>query len=97
MAAVYSREFERARKHLEGVSSEYWHGAARILEAAALGGIIRTKDAKDEKLIRLLETKFQEGYKVDPAYWNNLFSGGRDPHLGYDVPIKILVDIGIVK
>lgn len=98
-AYVYSADFVLASKHLEGVSSEYWHGAARVLEAAALVGLAaQAADASDKSsLIEKAKRKLRLGYAKDTAYWDKIFQGGRDKHLGYSEPLRILREAGLVE
>lgn len=98
-AYVYSGQLKDAKKHLEGVSSDYWHGASRILEAAALAGLAENATDKAEKasLIETATEKLRRGYNIDTAYWDDIFAGGHDKHLGYTEPLKVLRKMGLVK
>ena len=87
------------KKHLEGVSADYWHGASRILEAAALAGLAENATDKGEKasLIETATEKLRRGYNIDTAYWDDIFAGGHDKHLGYTKPLEILKKMGLIK
>jgi tetratricopeptide (TPR) repeat protein len=98
-AYIYSGDFADAKKHLEGVSSDYLHGAARVLEAAALSGLYENSRDENEKTSLLAEArdKLKAGYKIDSVYWDRIFSVGYDKHLGYSEPLKILNRVGLIK
>jgi len=95
-AYLYKGDFAKAHALLQQVPSSYWHGAARILDAAAL--VSMAKDTADSSAkVRLQDQakqQFQQGYSVDRAYWDGIFSRKqRDIHLSYELVISLLAEL----
>jgi thioredoxin-like negative regulator of GroEL len=93
-AYLYAGNFSDAQKILEGVPLNYWHGAARILEAAALIAQERDNTPSRSDFRDRANQKFREGYLSDKIYWVGIFSGQqRDVHLTYELPVRLLRSI----
>jgi hypothetical protein len=81
---------------LATVPSNYWHGAARILEATAILSKARSIEDPQARLElnRTARLKFEEGYRDNKEYWDGIFSGDRpDIHLTYKLPIEALANV----
>jgi tetratricopeptide (TPR) repeat protein len=94
-AYFYAGKHIEAENSLAQISSNYWHGSARIIEAAAI--IARANEEKNStqksKLIALAKEKFSEGYALDKQYWDGIFSGTKDKHQGYSVILELLAPL----
>jgi hypothetical protein len=95
-AFFYAGNYLEAEKLLEEISSDYWHGSARMIEAAAIVAL-SNDDQKAEaksKLLSRAKTKFNQGYSVDRKYWDDIFSGAtKDKHQGYDLVLGLLAPL----
>jgi tetratricopeptide (TPR) repeat protein len=95
-AYFYAGNYLEAEKLLEEISSEYWHGSARIIEAAAIIALSNDEQRSEakSKLLSRAKTKFNEGYSVDRKYWDDIFSGAaKDKHQGYDLVLGLLAPL----
>jgi tetratricopeptide (TPR) repeat protein len=94
-AYFYAGNYPESIKLLEEISSEYWHGSARIIEAAAIVSL-STDEQKPEaksKLLARAKIKFDEGYSTDRKYWDDRFAGIKDKHQGYDLVLGLLTPL----
>jgi Tetratricopeptide repeat len=95
-AYLYKGDFEKAHAVLQQIPPSYWHGAAKILDAAALISLARTTADSSTKsqLEEEAKQQFEQGYSVDRAYWDGIFSKRqRDIHLSYDLVIPLLAEL----
>ncbi|MET3838207.1 tetratricopeptide repeat protein [Bradyrhizobium sp. OAE829] len=95
-AYFYAGNYSDAEKSLAQISSDYWHGSARIIEAAAIIALANEEKAPEakSKLVTLAKTKFNEGYSVDRQYWDGIFSGNsKDKHQGYSLVLELLAPL----
>jgi tetratricopeptide (TPR) repeat protein len=86
-AHFYAGNFDDAQRILSEVPSNYWEGAARILESAALLAAARRQmDTPGRSELELrAKQKFREGYASNKDYWNGILLGTRkDKHQGYE-------------
>lgn len=94
-AYLYAGKLTDAQKNLEGIPVDYWHGAARVLEAATL--MAMSKDEMDEQkrntLTRRATEKFKEGYGIDKLYWDHVFVAKKEMHMSYALPVSLLDEI----
>jgi hypothetical protein len=98
-AYLYDGQLDEAIKLLSTVSPNYWHGAARVLEAAATIALAEkaADTARHGELQRRAQKKLEEGYEIDRLYWDGVFSGKRpDVHMTYGLPVSLLGSIYIV-
>jgi hypothetical protein len=93
-AYLYAGKFAEAHAVLELVPAGYWHGASKILDAAALIDGAKAGAADESSTELQVKRLFSDGYSVDSAYWDGIFSGKRgDIHLTYNVPVELLKSI----
>src|SRR5262249_13004010 len=88
----YAGELSQARKRLEAVPDDYWHGAARILEATALTLLAEQASTKEQQSLLEAQARksFERGYVIDRDYWDRIFDGNRDIHMSYKLSVKPL-------
>jgi len=95
-AQFYAGNYTEAETLLQQISSEYWHGSARVIEAAAI--VARSKNEPNpettQKLLARAKTTFTEGYSVDRPYWDGIFSGTtKDKHQAYGLILELLAPL----
>lgn len=84
-AAFYAAQYESARTSLQAVGSDYFHGAAHVLMAAA----ILAHDGRDAS--HAAREQFQLALKSDGSYWRSILSGAYvEPSQTYDLPLTVL-------
>lgn len=94
-AQFYAGNYAEAETLLQQISSKYWHGSARVIEAAAI--VARSKREQNPETARELmaqaKATFSEGYSVDRQYWDGIFSGSKDKHQGYGIVLEFLAPL----
>jgi tetratricopeptide (TPR) repeat protein len=82
-ACLYGEKFDDALSNLEPVASDYYHGAARVLEAAALVGSANNERNRMKRpaLLSKASANLREGIAQDSKFWEGIFNGTtRDIH-----------------
>ena len=102
-AYLYVGNYERARELLSEVPTSFGYGVgnkalgrARILEAAALVGLVnREKDLKNRtNLIFKAKELLSKGRNQDKAFWDGIFiAQKRYIHEGFKEPVSILKNL----
>jgi tetratricopeptide (TPR) repeat protein len=89
-AYLYQGNFTKAHELLQQIPDNYWHGAAKILDSAALMSLASTETSERASFENQARQKFHEGYSQDSVYWDRIFGGGKDIHLSYNKVIPIV-------
>jgi len=91
-ALLYAGRFAEALEQLESVSPSFQRGKGQILSAAANYQIGHQKS--DDARMSIARQEFENGFKVDPTYWEGVLSGDRpDIHEGHAITSRLLGDL----
>jgi len=88
-ASLFAGQYDKAVEHLSVVRDQYWHAAARVLEAAALMGLTARK--KDDPRVQKAQSLLSRAVDIDSSYWKPILAGEEpDIHQSWKKPRELL-------
>lgn len=86
---LFAGQYEKAVDHLSVVRDQYWHAAARVLEAAALMGLAAGK--KNDPRAQKAQSLLSRAVDADSSYWKPILAGQEsDIHQSWKKPRELL-------
>lgn len=93
-AYLYADNYQKCLDYIKEVPTDVFGGHPRFIQAAALAGLLgSTPETGKETILREIRQNLIEGRNADPSYWDGIFSGKKDEHIGY---AKVLQLVGTI-